>query len=124
MLIRFVKFGLVGCTGIVVDFSITWLCKEKLKWNKYLSNSLGFGFAVINNYLLNKIFTFQNTSIAVTIQFFKFFLIAIIGLLFSNLFLFLLQRYTNYGFYFCKLLVIAIVFFWNFTANSLYTFVY
>ena len=36
---KFIKFGIVGGTGIIVDFSITWICKEKLQLNKYISNS-------------------------------------------------------------------------------------
>ena len=42
---KFVKFCVVGFSGMVVDFGVTWLCKEKLHWNKYLSNSLGFVLA-------------------------------------------------------------------------------
>ena len=84
--LRFIKFGLVGCTGIIIDFSITWACKEKLKWNKYLASSLGFSLAVVNNYLLNKYFTFQDRNTQLATQFLKFFVISIIGLALSNLF--------------------------------------
>lgn len=119
---RFVKFGLVGCTGIVIDFCITWLCKEEVHLNKYLSNSLGFSFAVVNNYILNRYFTFKQKGAAVTIQFFKFLSIALIGLALSNVLLFLIQKNTAINFYLGKAIVIGIVFFWNYTANSLYTF--
>ena len=90
--LRFIKFGLVGCTGIIIDFSITWACKEKLKWNKYLASSLGFSLAVVNNYLLNKYFTFQDRNTQLATQFLKFFVISIIGLALSNLFLYLVQK--------------------------------
>ena len=68
-LIKFFKFGLVGFSGLVIDFAITWICKEKLLFNKYLSNSLGFLFGVVNNYFLNKYFTFQNNDNHVATQF-------------------------------------------------------
>ena len=87
---RFVKFGLVGCTGIVMDFCITWLCKEELHWNKYLSNTLGFSFAVVNNYLLNRYFTYKQTGVVITLQFLKFLTISLIGLALSNLLLLLI----------------------------------
>ena len=119
---RLTSYGLVGTTGIVIDFTVTWLCKEKFHWNKYLSNSVGFGFAVINNYLLNRFFTFHNIDPAVLLQFFKFLLIAVAGLGLSNLFLFLFQKYSGLNFYICKLLVIALVFGWNYLANTIYTF--
>lgn len=119
---RFVKFGLVGCTGIVMDFCITWLCKEELHWNKYLSNTLGFSFAVVNNYLLNRYFTYKQTGVVITLQFLKFLTISLIGLALSNFLLLLILKNTGINFYISKALVIVIVFFWNYTANSLYTF--
>jgi putative flippase GtrA len=120
--IKFFKFGLVGCSGLVIDFSITWICKEKLLINKYISNVLGFIFAVTSNYFLNKYFTFQDTNNHLTAQFLSFLIISIIGLLLSTSFLYLLQKYTKLNFYLCKAIVTLIVFFWNFSANSLYTF--
>lgn len=120
--LRFIKFGLVGCTGIIIDFSITWACKEKLKWNKYLASSLGFSLAVVNNYLLNKYFTFQDRNTQLATQFLKFFVISIIGLALSNLFLYLLLKNAKLNFYLSKAIVIGLVFTWNFSANSLYTF--
>ena len=40
---------------MIVDFGMTWLCKEKLRWNKYLSNSIGFVLAATNNYIWNRL---------------------------------------------------------------------
>ncbi len=120
-LVRFLKFGLVGLSGMAVDFSATWLCKEKLKWNKYLSNSIGFTLAVINNYILNRTWTFRNTS-AVTPQFLRFLLVSLAGLAINNLLLYIFVKKINRNFYVLKLLVIGIVFFWNYFINLLFTF--
>ncbi|MBF4471877.1 GtrA family protein [Flavobacterium sp. HJJ] len=121
-LIKFFKFGLVGFSGLLIDFSITWICKEKLLLNKYLSNSLGFLFGVVNNYFLNKYFTFHNTDNHLATQFLSFLIISVIGFLLNTSFLYLLQKNTKINFYVCKAIVTIIVFVWNFTANSLYTF--
>jgi putative flippase GtrA len=121
-LIKFFKFGLVGFSGLVIDFSVTWICKEKLLLNKYLSNSFGFLFGVVNNYFLNKYFTFHNNDNHVATQFLSFLIISIIGFLLNTSFLYLLQKNTKINFYVCKVIVTVIVFVWNFTANSLYTF--
>jgi putative flippase GtrA len=121
-LIKFFKFGLVGFSGLVIDFSITWICKEKLLLNKYLSNSFGFLFGVVNNYFLNKYFTFHNNDNHLATQFLSFLIISIIGFLLNTTFLYLLQKNTKINFYVCKVMVTVIVFIWNFTANSLYTF--
>ncbi len=121
--LKALKFGVVGGLGLVVDFGITYLCKEKLRWNKFLANSLGFSFAVVQNYFLNRTWTFQNHDEQLGIQFSRFLFVAVVGLALNNLFLYFLLKYT-YGkhFYVCKALVIVIVFIWNFLANSLYTF--
>ena len=123
-LVRLAKFGMVGCTGIVIDFSVTWLCKEKLKWNKYAANSAGFSFAVVSNYLLNRYYTFQNNDPGISLQFLKFLLISLVGLGLSTGLLFLIQKITRVNFYISKAFVIGLVFIWNYSVNSLFTFHY
>lgn len=118
-----IKFGLVGSLGLVVDFGITYLCKEKLRLNKFFANSLGFSFAVVQNYFLNRIWTFNNNDEHIALQFSKFLFVAIAGLVLNNLFLYIFLKYSEGKyFYVCKILVTGIVFIWNFLANSLYTF--
>ncbi|MEL1239637.1 GtrA family protein [Flavobacterium flavipallidum] len=119
---KFFKFGLVGFTGLIIDFGITWICKEKLGFNKYLANGLGFLFGVTNNYFLNKYFTFENHNSEIGLQFLSFLIIAIIGFSLNTGFLYSLQKKTKINFYLCKIIVTAIVFIWNFGANSFYTF--
>jgi putative flippase GtrA len=122
-LLKAIKFGLVGTLGLVTDFGVTYLCKEKLKWNKFIANSLGFSFAVIQNYYLNRVWTFNNNDQHVVLQFSKFVFVALAGLALNNLFLFFFLKYTRGKyFYWCKIAVTAIIFIWNFFANSFYTF--
>jgi putative flippase GtrA len=42
LLWKFLKFCIVGSSGMVVDFGTTWFLKEKVRVNKYLANSAGF----------------------------------------------------------------------------------
>ena len=120
--IEFLKFGVVGLSGVAVDFFVTWLCKEKLGINKYVANGIGFTLAVINNFLLNRYWTFEANNQAITNQFFKFLIIAVAGLAINSLLLFLIVKFIKINFYITKLLVIGIVFFWNFCMNYLFTF--
>lgn len=120
--IKMFKFGLIGCIGLIIDFGITWLCKEKLGWNRFLSNAIGFSAAVVNNYLLNSHYTFQKNDENPTLQFFQFAIIAVTGLGLNTMLLSLLLKKTSFNFYLSKLLVIAVIFVWNFTANNFYTF--
>lgn len=116
-------FSVVGASGVIVDFSITWLFKEKVKIHKYLANSLGFVTATITNYLLNRYWTFyvQGTE-ARFHEFSKFFFIALIGLAINNSILYLFHEKLKWNFYLSKLMAIGIVSIWNFLFNYLYTF--
>jgi putative flippase GtrA len=98
------------------------LCKEKFQLNKYVSNSAGFSIAVAGNYFLNRHYTFQDVYAPIGMQFVKFFIVSLVGLALSNFFLYLLQKYSGINFYISKAIVIAVVFFWNYSANTLFTF--
>jgi len=121
--LKFLKFSLVGLSGLAIDFCITFLVKEKLRLNKYFANSLGFVFAATSNYLLNKTWTFQDTNPDAVTQFSKYILIAIIGLIINNLIIYLLVNKREVNFYWAKLMAIGIVVLWNFIANYNFTFV-
>src|SRR6185295_20318106 len=92
LLYKFLKFGTVGASGMAVDFGITYLFKEKVKANKYIANTLGFFSAASSNFILNRIWTFQSEDPAVTSQYFRFLVIAIVGVLFSNAIIYLLHE--------------------------------
>ena len=119
---KFIRFGLVGFSGIFVDFGTTYFLKEKLKVHKYLANSCGFLLATVSNYFLNRYWTFQSTDPRAFEQFGKFFAIALVGLLFNNLIIYILNDKLKINFYLSKGFAIAAVSIWNFFANYIYTF--
>ena len=119
---KFMKFGLVGFTGLILDFGVTYLVKEKLRWNKYLANSLGFVIANTNNYILNRLWTFHSADPDIGWQFSKFLLVGLAGLLLNNLIVYLLTDKAKLNFYLSKFIAIVVVFVWNFLLNYLYTF--
>lgn len=119
---RVLKFGAVGLSGMVIDFSVTWLLKEKLKLNKYIANSAGFFCAAVSNFILNNVWTFDTPDAGTAKRFCLFILIAVCGLLISNISLYFLIKYVKINFYILKLAVIGIVFFWNYFLNLTFTF--
>lgn len=121
-LLKFIKFGVVGVSGVVVDFGTTWLLKEILKINRYIANSTGFMCAVVSNYILNRIWTFHSHDTAVAVQFSKFLGVALIGLAMNNAIIFYLNERKKVPFYVSKAIATGIVMLWNFGANYLFTF--
>ena len=122
LIFKFIKFGVVGFSGMIVDFGVTWLCKEKLRWNKYISNSLGFIIAATNNYIWNRLWTFGSESVQVTREYGLFFLISLIGLGLNNLIIYILHDKCRLNFYLAKILAIGCVTVWNFGMNYLFNF--
>jgi putative flippase GtrA len=122
MITRFFRFGLVGAMGMCIDFGLTWLCREKLRMNQFVANSIGFSVAVVNNYLLNRYWTFNNLNTQVASQFSTFLFVSLVGLALNNLLLYLFVKKIKLRFYYAKFVVIGIVFFWNYFANTFITF--
>ncbi len=122
MILKFIKFCVVGGSGVIVDFAVTYLFKEKLHINKYIANSLGFISAASTNYLLNRIWTFESRDPKITEQYLLFIGISAIGLGINNLIIYLLTEKMHLKFYFSKLLAIGVVTVWNFFMNYFFTF--
>ena len=121
-LMELTRFILTGFTGLLIDFFFTWLCKEYFGWNRYLSNGIGFSIAVINNYILNRVWTFKSKAGSIAKQFLTFLIVSIIGLFICTVFLFLFHQKLHVPFYISKAMVVLIVFIWNYAVNSRLTF--
>ncbi len=122
MTIKLFKFIIVGFSGLFIDFGLTFLCKEKLFFNKYISNSIGFIFAATSNYFLNRIWTFKSENPEIMLEFSSFFFVSIIGLLINNSILWLIHNKIGINFYFAKFGAIVVTTLWNFFANYYFTF--
>lgn len=119
---KFLKFAIVGFSGLFVDFGITYVCKEFLKIQKYVSNSIGFTAAASSNYILNRVWTFQSKDPDIVIEYSAFLIISLIGLGINNLILWLIITKFKMNFYLAKLFAIGVVTVWNFLANYFITF--
>ncbi|HLN52498.1 MAG TPA: GtrA family protein [Lentimicrobium sp.] len=121
--IKFLKFGVVGFSGMLVDFGLTYLFKEKFKIQKYIANAIGFTSAASSNYILNRIWTFNSHNPEIALEYGRFLGISLIGLLINTLVIYLLVSKSKVNFYLAKLAAIVIVTIWNFVVNLNYTFV-
>ncbi len=121
-LLKFVKFGVVGFSGLFVDFGTPYVFKEWLKTPKYLANAIGFSFAATTNYFLNRVWTFQSHNPEIGLEYTQFFLISLVGLGINTLILWMLVSKYKKHFYVSKLFAIGVVTIWNFLANYFITF--
>ncbi len=131
MIEQFLIFGIVGFSGLLIDFGLTWILKELIGINRYLSNGIGFITAASSNYILNRLWTFASNNPQIAREYFSFLLIALAGLAINSLILYLLTDKLKIGllpsnskmkFYIAKLIATAVVTVWNFFMNFFITF--
>ncbi|MCX8492243.1 MAG: GtrA family protein [Cyclobacteriaceae bacterium] len=120
--VKFFRFVLVGVSGLIVDFGLTYLFKEKWKVNKYIANGVGFFSAATSNFFLNRSWTFASVDPDVGSQYAKFILFSLVGLLINSVIVWLLNDRLKKNFYLSKAAATIIVTLWNFLSNFLFTF--
>ncbi len=122
ILLKLLKYCVVGFSGMIIDFALTFFLKEKLRANKYLANSTGFIAAATSNFFLNKYWTFEDKAENISVEYVSFLAFGLAGLLINNCVIyFLTERYKN-NFYLSKFVAIVLVTLWNFLMNYLFTF--
>jgi putative flippase GtrA len=119
---QFLRFCLVGAFGLLIDFGLTYLVKEKMKMNKYVANGIGFFAAASSNYFLNRLWTFSSQDPNMLVQYMKFISFAFVGLLLNTAIVWFLAEKRNQNFYVAKGIATVIVTLWNFFSNFFFTF--
>jgi len=61
-IIRFIKFGIVGTSGIAVNTSVLWLLKGQLGVPLAIAPIFAIGTAVFSNFLLNNYWTWNENK--------------------------------------------------------------
>jgi len=136
LILKFLKFGVVGASGMVVDFAVLILMRDVVGLPDLWANTVSFTTAATTNYFLNRIWTFRSQDKHVGVEYLKFLGVSIIGLGINNGVLYLSSllwpeayssSITLLGmnidvFYIFKLVAIAITTLWNFFGNMLFTF--
>jgi putative flippase GtrA len=121
MLLQIMKFCLVGASGMVLDFAITFLLKEKINIHRYVANATGFICAASSNFALNRYWTFESRNPEVYHEFGLFLTFALVGMALNTLFLFFFEK-QKFPFYVSKFFAIVLTTIWNFTTNYFFTF--
>ena len=135
---RFLKFAFVGALGALTDFAILNVLEQLAGFLPVVANGISFSAAVVQNFLLNRSWTFPESQLHNTRrQMSKFTLVSVAGLGISTVvfqFVDLSLRAdwiewlsspdlgSTISYNFAKLFSIGVVLFWNFAANRLWTY--
>ncbi|RME93467.1 MAG: GtrA family protein [Verrucomicrobia bacterium] len=120
---RYVRFCLVGGSGVVVDMAVLWALADpaNLGWNLSLSKALAAEVALLNNFVWNELWTFRGLGgagwRARLGRLLKFNLICAAGIGWSVLLLQLQVGWLGWNVYLANLIAIVLVSLWNFWLN-------
>jgi len=118
----FIKYSIVGTSGAIVDLTALYLLVELAGINVYVAAVFSFILAVINNFLLNKFWTFNDKNPNYSKQFIKFLSVSIFGLMLTLSFMYLFIDVVGIWYMLAKAITTLIVLFWNYTLNRFWTF--
>ncbi|BBD65486.1 GtrA family protein [Nostoc commune NIES-4072] len=122
---RFVRFGLVGFSGVFVDMAILYLLSDPttLAWPLTRSKILAGEIAILNNFFWNDAWTFADVSARQQEwqqrlkRFVKFNAICLAGLVLNVLILNLVFNFLIPNRYIANFIAIAVATVWNFWIN-------
>lgn len=117
-----IKYATVGIIGTAIDIGSLYLFVEYAGLPVIPASVLSFLLAVVNNFVLNKAWTFQNKSKNYRKLFIKFLIVSIVGLLLTVSCMHLLVNVANIWYIFAKAITSLIVLSWNFLGNKFWTF--
>ena len=120
---RFIRFGLVGGSGVFVDLAVFHLLRRLVGLGLTRSTIISAEVAIINNFLWNDAWTFRDMSSQQKgwrkriKRFLKFNLICFAGVILQTLIVNFLFNVLGINEYLAKIIAIVIVTFWNFWIN-------
>jgi dolichol-phosphate mannosyltransferase len=121
---RFLRFGIVGFSGVFVDLGIFYLLRTGLGFALTRSSIFSSEIAIINNFLWNDLWTFADVSekqkgIRQRLRrFLKFNIVCLSGVILNALIVNFLFNIVHMNEYLAKLIAIAMITFLNFWLNS------
>ena len=123
------KFAVVGAIGTIVNLAVLKL--TLLLWGQFnastpfaveaFASGLAFAVAVVNNYLLNRWWTFRSSG-TMGAEFLKFLVVSVAGLALNELVFWAFRAQLDLHVMLSQLLAIGCVLPFNFIVNKLWSF--
>ncbi|MBE9058549.1 glycosyltransferase [Sphaerospermopsis sp. LEGE 08334] len=122
---KFIRFGLVGLSGVFVDMAVLYLLSDASTLALPLTRSkiIAGEVAIFNNFLWNDAWTFADVSMQQKgwkqriKRFFKFNVVCLAGLVINVLVLNIVYNFLIRNQYIANLIAIAVATIWNFWVN-------
>lgn len=119
--IHFIKYSLIGVTGVTLDITIFYLLYQKLGMYYQVANIISVSCGITNNFLLNSFLNFKMKD-KLFKRFIQFYSVGLFGLGISAGLLFLFVEQLHIIEIVAKLMTIAVVTIIQFNLNKRITF--
>lgn len=120
--LQLVRFGIVGGSGFVVNIAVYALCVHAFGIDYQVSSVLAWLVAVLNNFVLNRHWTFDAAAGSARLQAMRFFLVSLVAEGFSLGVLTILVEGAGVEKVAAQALAVAAVMPLNFIGNKLWSF--
>lgn len=118
---QFIKFGLIGLLNTFIDLIAYVFFTRVLFWHYLVAALLAFVIAATSSFILNSYWTFVIQD-RLKERYVKFFLVALGGLIWTELFLYILVDKFFWFDLWAKILTVLLVVNWNFFLQKYWTF--
>ncbi|KKP89857.1 MAG: hypothetical protein UR94_C0033G0009 [Parcubacteria group bacterium GW2011_GWA2_36_10] len=118
---QFIKFGLIGLLNTFIDLIAYVFFTRVLFWHYLVAALLAFVIAATSSFILNSYWTFVIQD-KLKERYLNFFLVALGGLMWTELFLYILVDKFFWFDLWAKILIVLVVVNWNFFLQKYWTF--
>lgn len=119
--LRFIKFAMVGLTGVVVNQGSLWVFISLFSLQPNIALALAIELSIISNFFLNNYFTFYEVRLktfgGILRGLFTFNLICLIGGLINYAIVYFLTQQWQMNIYISNFIGIFVTTLWNYTIN-------
>lgn len=124
---RFLKFCLVGASGVVVNLGLLWILTEIVGFFYLVSAAFSIEASILSNFALNELWTFKdraNSTRGILRRALKFNMICVIGLMINLAILAALTELLGVYYMVSALFGIAAATLWNYMMSAMWTWKY
>jgi len=116
-----IKYCIIGCSGALLDFIVYTILIKAFGMNYLLANALSVTAGITNNFFLNAYLNFKVTDNMFK-RFISFYLVGMLGLLISEILLYLLVDIMSMNSIIAKIITIFVITIVQFILNKTITF--
>ncbi len=116
-----IKYCIIGCSGALLDFIVYTILVSVLNMNYLLANALSVTIGITNNFFLNAYLNFKVTDNLFK-RFISFYLVGMLGLIISEVMLYVLVDIMNINSIASKIITIFVITIVQFLLNKTVTF--